>query len=30
LPDAREDFPWNEFVIKVVAKVFVFLGEDEP
>jgi predicted DNA-binding protein (MmcQ/YjbR family) len=30
LPGTREDFPWNELVIKVGAKVFVFLGGDEP
>ena len=26
LPETREDFPWNERVVKVRAKVFVFLG----
>ena len=30
LPEAREDFPWNERVIKVCGKIFVFLGGDEP
>jgi predicted DNA-binding protein (MmcQ/YjbR family) len=34
LPEAHEDFPWNERVVKVRGKVFVFLGrrkeEDEP
>ena len=30
LPEAREDFPWNERVIKVRDKIFVFLGGDEP
>jgi predicted DNA-binding protein (MmcQ/YjbR family) len=28
-PEAREDFPWGERVIKVRAKVFVFLGRPE-
>ena len=26
LPGTREDFPWNERVVKVRDKVFVFLG----
>lgn len=34
LPGTREDFPWNERVVKVRDKVFVFLGardgSDEP
>ena len=25
-PEAREDFPWGERVVKVAGKVFVFLG----
>ena len=33
-PEAAEDFPWNERVVKVRGKVFVFLGRqdgaDEP
>jgi predicted DNA-binding protein (MmcQ/YjbR family) len=29
LPDASEDFPWGERVVKVNGKVFVFLGHDE-
>jgi predicted DNA-binding protein (MmcQ/YjbR family) len=28
-PDAREEFPWGERVIKVKGKVFVFLGRDD-
>jgi predicted DNA-binding protein (MmcQ/YjbR family) len=28
-PEAREEFPWGERVIKVKKKVFVFLGRDE-
>ena len=28
-PEAREDFPWGERVVKVRDKVFVFLGRDE-
>jgi predicted DNA-binding protein (MmcQ/YjbR family) len=28
LPDAFEDFPWGELVVKVNGKVFVFLGGD--
>ena len=28
-PEAREDHPWGETVIKVRGKIFVFLGEDE-
>ncbi len=27
-PEAHEDFPWGESVIKVKGKVFVFLGRD--
>jgi predicted DNA-binding protein (MmcQ/YjbR family) len=26
-PDAREDFPWGERVVKVRGKVFLFLGK---
>jgi predicted DNA-binding protein (MmcQ/YjbR family) len=26
LPDAREDHPWGEDVVKVRGKIFVFLG----
>lgn len=29
LPEAYEDFPWGERVVKVNKKVFVFLGMDE-
>lgn len=29
LPQAHEDFPWGERVVKVGRKVFVFLGSDE-
>ena len=29
-PEAHEDFPWGERVVKVKGKVFVFLGRDEP
>jgi predicted DNA-binding protein (MmcQ/YjbR family) len=29
LPEAVEDFPWGERVVKVNRKVFVFLGHDE-
>jgi predicted DNA-binding protein (MmcQ/YjbR family) len=29
LPEAWEDFPWDESVVKVRRKVFVFLGPDE-
>jgi predicted DNA-binding protein (MmcQ/YjbR family) len=28
LPDAHEDHPWGETVVKVRKKIFVFLGED--
>jgi len=28
-PDAHEDFPWGERVVKVVKKVFVFMGLPE-
>ena len=27
-PDAKEDFPWGERVVKVRKKVFVFMGMD--
>jgi predicted DNA-binding protein (MmcQ/YjbR family) len=27
-PGAHEDHPWDETVVKVKAKIFVFLGED--
>jgi predicted DNA-binding protein (MmcQ/YjbR family) len=27
-PEAREDFPWGERVVKVKDKVFAFLGRD--
>src|ERR1700694_1505131 len=27
LPEAYEDFPWGERVIKVNKKIFVFMGE---
>lgn len=29
LPEAYEDFPWGEVVVKVNGKVFVFLGGDQ-
>jgi predicted DNA-binding protein (MmcQ/YjbR family) len=28
-PEAREDFPWGERVVKVRGKVFLFLGKGE-
>jgi predicted DNA-binding protein (MmcQ/YjbR family) len=28
-PEAHEDFPWGERVVKVKDKVFVFLGRDD-
>lgn len=28
-PEAREDFPWGERVVKVRGKVFLFLGRPE-
>lgn len=28
-PEAKEDFPWGERVVKVRGKVFVFLGRPE-
>jgi predicted DNA-binding protein (MmcQ/YjbR family) len=28
-PEAREDFPWGESVVKVRGKVFVFFGRPE-
>ena len=28
LPEAHEDHPWGETVVKVRKKIFVFLGED--
>ncbi|MFI7439256.1 MmcQ/YjbR family DNA-binding protein [Nonomuraea indica] len=30
LPEAHEDHPWGDTVVKVGKKVFVFLGVDEP
>jgi predicted DNA-binding protein (MmcQ/YjbR family) len=31
LPEAYEDHPWDETVVKVAKKIFVFLGnEDSP
>ena len=29
LPEAYEDFPWGETVVKVNKKIFVFLGPDD-
>ena len=29
LPEAREEFPWGESVVKVRRKVFVFLGPQD-
>lgn len=28
-PETREDFPWNERVVKVRGRVFVFLGRQD-
>jgi predicted DNA-binding protein (MmcQ/YjbR family) len=28
-PEAREEFPWNERVVKVRGKIFVFLGQQD-
>ncbi|MFF5208386.1 MmcQ/YjbR family DNA-binding protein [Streptosporangium sp. NPDC000396] len=30
LPEAYEDYPWGETVIKANKKIFVFLGVEEP
>jgi predicted DNA-binding protein (MmcQ/YjbR family) len=30
LPEAHEEFPWGDRVVKVRGKIFVFLGADEP
>ena len=30
LPEAAEDFPWGDRVVKVRGKIFVFLGGEEP
>ncbi|WP_433247222.1 MmcQ/YjbR family DNA-binding protein [Streptosporangium sp. CA-135522] len=30
LPEAYEDHPWGETVVKVNKKIFVFLGAEEP
>lgn len=30
LPEAHLDFPWGERVVKVGARIFVFLGSDDP
>jgi predicted DNA-binding protein (MmcQ/YjbR family) len=30
LPDAWEDHPWEESVVKVGSKIFVFLGSADP
>jgi predicted DNA-binding protein (MmcQ/YjbR family) len=29
LPEAYEDFPWEESVVKVTKKIFVFLGVED-
>ncbi|MGS2644937.1 MmcQ/YjbR family DNA-binding protein [Streptosporangium sp. G12] len=30
LPEAYEDHPWGDTVVKVSKKIFLFLGVDEP
>ncbi|MGC5014892.1 MmcQ/YjbR family DNA-binding protein [Streptosporangium sp. DT93] len=30
LPEAHEDHPWGETVVKVNKKIFLFLGVEEP